>query len=60
MFSAQISDSDWDLAKPMLLGLLLHGLGQSKTGAVTPLLEQQGYRFVEIFQTSEDPDEPDM
>lgn len=61
MFAQIARDTDWDLAKPMLWGYFFTDSDKTKLERVAPLLEQQGYRFVEIFQTEkEDPGEPDM
>lgn len=61
MFEQIARDTQWDMTKPMLWGYFFTDSDETKLERVTPLLEQQGYRFVEIFQKEkEDPDEPDL
>lgn len=61
MFEGIAKDAKWDMSKPMLWGYFFTDTDRSSLERVSPILQKQGYRFVEIFQSEkEDPNEPDL
>lgn len=61
MFAAIAKDAKWDMSKPMLWGYFFTDSSREKLEKAAPVLESQGYRFVDIFLSDkEDPEEPDL
>jgi hypothetical protein len=61
MFESIAKDGKWDMSKPMLWGYFFTDTDKTNLERVAPLLQKQGYRFVEIFLSEkEDPNEPDL
>jgi hypothetical protein len=61
MFENIGKDAKWDMSKPMLWGYFFTDTDKVKLERVVPLLQKQGYRFVEIFLSEkEEADEPDL
>ncbi|WP_206606625.1 ribonuclease E inhibitor RraB [Steroidobacter cummioxidans] len=61
MFESIGRDTKWDMSKPMLWGYFFTDAGRAKLEKAAPLLEKEGYRFVEIFiSDKEDPNDPDL
>lgn len=61
MFENIARDTSWDLSQPLLWGYFFTDAEQTKLERVAPLLEQQGYRLVDVYLSEkEDPEEPDL
>ena len=61
MFDNLPKEPGWDPSKPLLWGYFFTDPSKEKLQSVAPLLEQQGYRFVDIFLSEkDDPEEPDL
>lgn len=61
MFEAIGRDTKWDISQPMVWGYFFTDQDKAKLETVAPLLEKEGYRFVEIFLSDkEDQSEPDL
>lgn len=61
MFAGMRKDTSWDLSAPLLWGyFFIHG-SADRLHEVAPLLEAQGYRIVDIYQSEpDDKDDPDL
>jgi hypothetical protein len=61
MFENIEADTEWDMSKPMLWGYFFTDADRAKLEKVAPLLEKEGYRFVDIFLSDkEEPNESDL
>ena len=61
MFENIAKGTKWDMSKPMLWGYFFTDRNKSKLERVVPLLERDGYKFVEIFLADkENKREPDV
>jgi hypothetical protein len=61
MFENIAKDTSWDMSKPMLWGYFFTDTDKVKLERAVPLLQKQGYRFVEIFLSEkEEADELDL
>jgi len=61
MFENISRDTKWDMREPMLWGYFFTDSSKERLEKVAPLLEQQGYRFVEIFLSDKETEsEPDL
>jgi len=61
MFESIGRDTKWDMSKPMLWGYFFTDADRAKLEKAAPLLEKEGYRFVEIFISDKQaPNEPDL
>jgi hypothetical protein len=61
MFEGIGKDTTWDMSQPMVWGYFFTDPERTKLEKVAPILEKQGYRFVEVFLSDkEDPSEPDL
>ncbi|QLG87106.1 ribonuclease E inhibitor RraB [Chitinibacter bivalviorum] len=49
MFASIRENTDWDLAQPLVWGYFFTDKSDEKLASVIPLLEAQGYRFVDLF-----------
>jgi len=49
MFSRIRGNTDWDADGPMLWGYFFTDRSENKLRSVIPLLEQQGYRYVDMY-----------
>lgn len=59
MFANMRAETDWDLDGPMLWGYFFTDRSEQKLRGLIPVLEAQGYRFVDIFAPDVDEgDEP--
>nr|WP_255548365.1 ribonuclease E inhibitor RraB [Luteibacter sp. dw_328] len=56
MFEQIADNTDWDLSAPLIWGFFFTDASAEKLRAVVPALEQDGYRFVDVFLA--DKDEP--
>ena len=61
MFDNMSQDSSWDFSTPMLWGYFFTDGSKERLQAAKPLLEAQGYRFVDIYLADkESPKDPDL
>ena len=61
MFESIADGGKWDMSRPMLWGYFFTDPDRASLERVVPLLEKQGYRFVEIFLSEkEDPSDSDL
>ena len=61
MFQNMPDSPEWDTSKPMLWGFFFTDPSKDNLQGAVPLLEQQGYRFVDIFLSEkDDSEEPDL
>jgi hypothetical protein len=61
MFDSIARDAKWDMSKPMLWGYFFTDSDKAQLERVAPLLQKQGYRYVEIFLADkDDQDERDL
>ncbi|MDY6945041.1 MAG: ribonuclease E inhibitor RraB [Pseudomonadota bacterium] len=61
MFAGIAKDARWDMSKPMLWGYFFTDTDKTRLESVAPLLQEQGYRLVEIFLSEkQSADEPDL
>lgn len=61
MFENIAKETKWDMSKPMLWGYFFTDSNKSKLERIVPLLERDGFRFVEIFLADkENKSEPDV
>ncbi len=61
MFEGIGRDTKWDMSQPMVWGYFFTDADRATLEKVVPVLEKQGYRFVEIFLSDkEDPSERDL
>lgn len=49
MFDNIQANTDWDMSEPMLWGYFFTDRSEEKLRTVAPLLEEQGYRYVDLF-----------
>lgn len=54
MFQNISANTDWDVKKPLLWGYFFTDNSKDKLKASGSLLEQQGYRLVDIYQAKDD------
>jgi len=61
MFNNLPQGPDWDSSKPLLWGYFFTDSSKKKLQVAAPLLEQRGYRVVDIhLSDKDDPKEPDL
>jgi hypothetical protein len=61
MFNGMAKDTKWDLSKPMLWGYYFTDGSKAKLEHAAPLLQKQGYHFVDInLSDKEHPSDPDL
>ncbi len=61
MFDNMPKGPDWDTSKPLLWGYFFTDSSKETLQHAVPLLEQQGYKFVDIYLSDkDDPKEPDL
>jgi hypothetical protein len=61
MFEQIADNTDWDLSAPLIWGFFFTDASAEKLRAVAPVLEQDGYRFVDVFLADkEEPADPDL
>ena len=61
MFENIGKDTKWDMSRPMVWGYFFADGQRAKLARVAPLLEQQGYRLVDLYRSDkEDPSDPDL
>jgi hypothetical protein len=61
MFEQIADNTDWDLSAPLIWGFFFTDASAEKLRAVAPVLEQDGYRFVDVFLADKDePADPDL
>lgn len=49
LFASVGENTDWDLTQPLVWGYFFTDQSDEKLASVIPLLEAQGYRFVDLF-----------
>jgi hypothetical protein len=54
MFRQIADNTDWDLSQPLVWGYFFTDATPDKLRAAAPVLEQQGYRFVDVTLHDED------
>jgi hypothetical protein len=61
MFEQIADNTDWDLSAPLIWGFFFTDASAEKLRAVVPALEQDGYRFVDVFLADKDEENaPDL
>jgi hypothetical protein len=61
MFEQIADNTDWDLSAPLVWGFFFTDASAGKLRAAAPALEQEGYRFVDVFLADKDaPEDADL
>lgn len=60
MFDNIAKDAGWDMTRPMLWGYFFTATEREPLERAAKMLEEQGYRFVEIFESDPDEDDPEL
>ena len=61
MFEQIADNTDWDLSAPLIWGFDFTDASADTLSAAVPALEQEGYRFVEVYLADkEKPTDPDL
>lgn len=61
MFNNIKEQAQWDVTKPLLWGYFFTDSNPEKLEAISPKLQEMGYKIVDIFQAEkEEPSEPDL
>lgn len=61
MFEQIADNTDWNLSEPLIWGFYFTDASAEKLRAVAPVLEAEGYRFVDVFLADKDePTDPDL